>query len=166
MTVTTFGCKKLWQSAQARRPEPYEGRHKCLTCPIGAGHAGVSLPEQSAKRAADCLRSICARCQSPTERGDRRQALVNGLLCVSCDNRQREVDRNRNSKGSVPRLASILHSRTVLANGVPVTFARVVDCVEAIVLATKAGGSGRVAIARPPAPVWVFPEGYTEEPGL
>ena len=159
MTLTPLGCKKLWLAAQARRPEPWESRHKCLSCPIGAGHAGVSPEEQAAKAAADSLRTVCARCQRLAERGDRRQPLVNGNHCVSCDNRQREAMRGRNAKGNPPQLMSKLHAQTLIAGGVALTFPKVLDRVEAIILASKQiASSGAISIGRPPLPSWQTPE--------
>jgi hypothetical protein len=53
------------------------------------------------------LRNICSRCSGKTER------LILGALCPSCDARDREAKRFRNSKGTVPKLSSVLHDEHI-----------------------------------------------------
>lgn len=158
MTLTVPGCRALWLAAQERRPEPWESRYRCLTCPIGAGHAGVAPAAQAAKILADSLRCICSRCQRTAERGDRREPLVNGQLCVSCDNRDREAVRGRNCKGNPPRLVAQLHAQTLAAGGAVMVFPRVVNRAEAILRAARQiAATGQIVIGRPAMPAWNIP---------
>ena len=90
------GCIRMWKSAQAERPAPWQGTHHCLTCPIGAAHAGQKPEEAVHKRAEEAVRLFCPRCQRQAMR------LIHGLSCISCFNRQREMIRGKNAKGNPP----------------------------------------------------------------
>jgi hypothetical protein len=98
MTLTERGCAALWGSANIVKPAPapWEGRHACLHCPIGAGHAGETVNPMAAVVAV--LRRICPRCRRVSTR------IIGNRLCVSCYNRDREVRTGRNAKGQKPRL--------------------------------------------------------------
>lgn len=66
----------------------------CLGCPIGAGHAVVlaspTPPDKS---------MVCCRCHGLSTR------LIRGEICVSCYNREREVKKGRNGRGTAPKPA-------------------------------------------------------------
>lgn len=100
LRLTEAGCARLFLSARADRPQPHEGRHACLACPVGAAHAGVAM---AAPAAIEALRAVCSRCRRLRDR------LVHGHLCLSCYNRDREARLGRNCKGGVPRLVARLH---------------------------------------------------------
>src|SRR5690242_4761066 len=85
MTLSTASCAKLWDSAQRKKPEPWESRFACRNCPVGAAHAGKQVEPMAA--VVDELRQVCPRCTRWAGR------LINGRLCVSCYNREREVLR-------------------------------------------------------------------------
>ncbi len=103
MTLSAAGCARLWHSAQETRPLPWEGRHRCLSCPIGAARAG--RPGVGPFPPAELLREwvICPRSRRPATRLSRGH-LINGRLCVSCSNRDREVLRGEDARGRPPRL--------------------------------------------------------------
>ena len=100
LRLTGGWCARLFLSARADRPQPHEGRHACLACPVGAAHAGVAAP---APPAIEALHAVCSRCRRVSGR------LIQGHLCVSCYNRDREARLGRNCKGGVPRLVARLH---------------------------------------------------------
>ncbi|WP_146208851.1 hypothetical protein [Azospirillum sp. TSO22-1] len=106
VTLAESSCAASWETAQKKRPEPWEGRWHCRSCALGAEKAGKPLPQTAI--AADALSCLCPRCFRPAPR------LINGHLCVSCYNRDREVARGRNAKGGVPRLTAKLHNLTIL----------------------------------------------------
>src|SRR5450759_2593872 len=100
MTLSTSGCGRLWEAAQikhaAKKLEPWEGIATCHTCPIGARNAGREM--EAVFQPAAALACYCPRCNRPASR------LINGRLCISCYNRDREAAIGRNAKGSRPRL--------------------------------------------------------------
>ena len=102
MRLSRPSCARLWESAQRNRPEVWEGRHSCLTCPVGAAHAGKTVAPNA--DVAEAYRMVCPRC---FRRADR---LIKGDLCVSCYNRQREVRIGRDRKGARPGLTDRLHT--------------------------------------------------------
>lgn len=65
---------------------------RCRSCPIGAAHAGEEVSFFSALFGSD----ICPRCGKGTTR------MIQGRICVSCRNREYELLRGRNAKGTVP----------------------------------------------------------------
>jgi hypothetical protein len=105
MTVTTSGCARLWKSALVDKPHPWEGRLKCVACPVGAAHAGQ--PITVAVEAAATWRMICPRCFRPATR------LIHGDKCISCYNRHCEALRGRNAKGNRPQLCDRLHTQQI-----------------------------------------------------
>lgn len=153
-TLTKPACARMWRSTRERRPQPWEGRHACIGCPLGAAHAGEAPEAAAATRAAETLRRVCPRCSRPASR------LINKQFCVSCYNRTREVARGRNAKGNPPRVvASRLH-RVALAVGRPGAaapsveiFADVTGTVEAMLAAAKravaSGNAGPVRFGPP-----------------
>lgn len=106
LRLSVPGCVTLWQSAAAKRPEPWEGRAACMGCPIGARHAGHNVPTTAP--AVEAIRMMCPRCFHPAER------LIKGILCVSCYNRHLEAAKGKNAKGGRPQLLDRLHSEIVV----------------------------------------------------
>jgi hypothetical protein len=133
MRLTTPGCSRLWLSAQADPPKPWEGRSACVTCPIGAANSGRQISRVAEDIA--ILSKACPRCLRQTDR------LIKGLHCVSCYNRQAEADKGRNRKGTKPRLCGVLHLQDfeVMQGGQPMYVAkgRVISKVEAILTVSK-----------------------------
>ncbi len=152
MRLTEAGCARLWKSARKKRPEPWEGRHHCLGCPIGARHAGVEIEPVALD--AEHWRLVCNRC---LRRSDR---LILGRHCVSCFNRQAEVRRGRNSKGGRPRLADRLRSVTVAvarAGSVDLLTADDVIGPAELMVRVARTATSRVAFG-PPAQAWEVPD--------
>lgn len=85
-SMSVSGCAQLYKAEKG----VHAGRHMhCKGCPIGAHHAG----EAPVSRAYGSL--ICPRCH----RGSTR--LVRGV-CMSCVNRQYELERGVNARGRPP----------------------------------------------------------------
>lgn len=105
MTLSTAGCSRLWKSAQAAPPKPWEGKAHCRGCPIGARHAGEA--QDDTKFAAEAWSRICPRCTKVTDR------MIQERLCIGCYNRDLEAAKGRNAKGGRPRLCDILHASTL-----------------------------------------------------
>lgn len=105
VTLSTTACARMWRSAadRDRIPHPWESRHHCIGCPIGAENAGESPAAAAVAAAVAAWSPICPRC------GRVAQRMIRKALCVSCYNRQREADRGKNAKGSRPRICSTLH---------------------------------------------------------
>jgi hypothetical protein len=87
-SLSVASCAQRWRTAKDPKNEVYG---MCRGCPIGAAHAGqvCDNPEQG--------RKVCVRCDEPTTR------LIHGLYCPSCINRQYEVEKGRNGKGTAPQ---------------------------------------------------------------
>lgn len=109
MRLSASACSRLYASTLIKKPDAWEGRHHCVGCPVGAGHAGL-IVNLVAMASAD-LASLCSRCTRQSER------IVAGRHCPSCYNRDREARLGRNCKGGTPRLAALLHAQ-VMAVGV------------------------------------------------
>lgn len=145
MTLTPAGCARLWVAAKQPGVQPWDGKWVCRGCPIGAQNAGASAAEVSKSVAADALRTVCPRC--PQRRSTR---LIDGKLCISCYNRDREAARGRNCKGNPPRLMAVLHTRSVVVDGAPRAFDRVTGMVEVLIRAAKAAAGAPVVIGLAP----------------
>lgn len=88
-SLTTNSCAKNWGQANH---EGSEARMTCRRCPIGAFHAGEVDANMSPLKGT----LTCGRCHRGSER------LIGGHVCVSCKNREYEVLRGYNAKGSKP----------------------------------------------------------------
>lgn len=99
-TLTTASCEKRWRAAndKHRKYDPCDPLQRCKGCALGATHAGdgdtVSGPFYGAQ--------ICSRCHRPSPR------LIHRRLCPSCINREYELIKGRNGKGSRPIKAAAL----------------------------------------------------------
>lgn len=139
MTLSVPACASLWRSAQAKRPEPWEGKFACRTCPVGAQHAGCAMPQEV--EATEALRLVCPRCERDASR------LIRSRLCISCYNREQEVIRGRNAKGGTPRLSGRLHTErlSVVEPGGGTRIVRrenVIGASEAIIALAKTAKGG------------------------
>lgn len=84
-TLSVPSCSGRWKESQGgKRFET------CRTCALGAEHSGRKMAVKPAK-------TMCCRC------ADLATRLVDGGVCMSCYNRQREVEKGKNGKGSAPR---------------------------------------------------------------
>lgn len=97
--LSTDACSGMWKRAN----DGTEDREACLRCPLGALHAGEAQASLSPQR----LAPICARCHRPSRR------LIAGMHCVSCYNRERELLRGRNAKGTAPVKLRCLERRRI-----------------------------------------------------
>lgn len=150
VTLSVAACARMWLSAaDPERPaKPWEGRHHCVGCPVGAENNGVAPAAALVGAAAAEWAPICPRCAKPAPR------LINGHLCVSCYNRHREAMVGKNCKGSRPRLCAVLHrTRLAVAEDGAARVLRtdlLVDPVEALIRMAKRA-SGPIAFSRAPA---------------
>lgn len=135
-SLTHVGCARMWLAARDPNkgtPKPWEGRAVCVTCPIGAAHAGQTISPVAESVALIC--KLCPRCLRVTER------LINGKFCISCYNRDEEAKRGKNAKGGTPRLCSQLHEETIaISGGAAITvqsFPGVTCATEALIAATR-----------------------------
>lgn len=149
MRLTRPACAKLWISAKRNRPQPWEGRHSCLACPVGASHAGQTVEPNAA--AAEAYRTLCPRCFRLASR------MIQGEFCVSCYNRDREVQIGRDRKGARPKLADRLHpiATRVRRDGraAVVRMERVIGLPEVMLRLAKTE-RGSLAIGRPGVADW------------
>lgn len=112
-TLSTDACARNWRASL----EQLDGGrlYRCMTCPVGAVHAGETAASLSPLRGA----KLCARCQTGSTR------IISGWLCVSCYNREREFVLQRNARGKPPVGMAPLHRRALRV--IEAGEARVVD---------------------------------------
>lgn len=101
MRLSTSGCARMHLAAQDKEVTPWDAKSACKFCPVGAGHAGVTVAPMA--KARSDLRMVCPRCERNATR------LIHGRHCISCYNRDREARLGVNSKGTRPALADHLH---------------------------------------------------------
>lgn len=89
-TLQVTACSARWTEANAKGAS--ERLDLCKNCQLGAKHAGAGEISLSPLRGM----SICARCHQGATR------MIGGHLCPSCYNRELEVRKGRNAKGSKP----------------------------------------------------------------
>lgn len=143
-TMRVASCASLYQAEKGCKT----GRHlHCNGCSIGARHAGEAPVVNHALFGA----KFCPRCSRTAMR------IVRGL-CVSCINRQYEIEKGRNAKGTPPIRLPPLYpvALAVLAEGQEtriVKYDRVVSRVEGIyrVLRSQPGDMAFGWVGRKPA---------------
>jgi hypothetical protein len=102
LRLTGAACARFWLASNPVPPPVWEGRVACNLCPAGAARAGAVVDVAQVVR--DRLRHVCPRCRKWSDR------IVNDRFCVSCYNRDLEIQRGRNRKGSMPwRVAGRLY---------------------------------------------------------
>jgi hypothetical protein len=138
-TITPASCSARWKKSNHQSV--------CHACEIGAQHSGKTVISRSA-----VSELMCARCHTGASR------LVRGCLCVSCWNREAEVVKGFNAKGTPPRPHELfwgrpegLKSKTVFVHKVAVSvvsesavsvskFDRVADTLEAMLSVLRKNG--------------------------
>jgi hypothetical protein len=94
-TLSTAACAKRYCTAIKTSAGQVDGQiSQCRTCPIGRRHAGDTGFRVSVL--SSDLSGICCRCS----RGSIK--LINQVLCPLCSNRNYELLRGRNAKGTRP----------------------------------------------------------------
>ena len=99
-TISTSQCASMWRIARATSGDR---NMRCRGCSVGAAHAGEVHEEVSALYGTP----ICPRCRRTGLR------LIQGQVCVSCYNRQREFLIGRNAKGARPVKIKALPPRSI-----------------------------------------------------
>lgn len=138
-TLTPDACSGRWKKSNHQSV--------CHCCEIGAQHSGKTVISRSA-----IPELMCTRCHRGASR------LVRGCLCVSCWNREAEVIKGFNAKGTPPRPVELfwgrpegLKCKTVLVHKVSVSvlsnstvsvskFDRVADTLEAMLSVLRKNG--------------------------
>lgn len=160
VTMMEVSCKASFE--EAKRTGPSGRRAGCIGCPIGALHAGETTPA-AGTREQGRGGLFCVRCRrSPEDCDDPRQVgkmrlVRDNLICVSCYNREREVVRQRNSKGSRPQKWAGLRPITVIGvaddgTKTVMTIPLARDLTEAILTMHRRTGV-RMVYAAPQAPI-------------
>jgi len=98
LTLSSTSCVADYLRAAHKKPDPWESRWHCYGCRLGAERAG--LPVRSSWPA-----GVCVRCHREGLRIVTRTG-----LCVSCYNRQHEVERGQNAKGDFPSLTALRYT--------------------------------------------------------
>lgn len=99
-TLSTDACSSMWRKTS----NDDDGAHDaCRLCPLGAEHAGERFASMSPLK--NTL--TCARCHRTSGR------LIGAMVCVSCKNREYELLRGRNAKGTAPVKLTCLSRRRV-----------------------------------------------------
>ena len=97
LILSPKSCADMYQ--RGKRAEKWETAHHCRGCPIGAKHAGESVPVL-----APTSTERCTHC------GETAFKLVYGRLCVSCYNRLAEALTGKNARGKVPKKLSATYA--------------------------------------------------------
>lgn len=107
MRLTTTSCAGFWRAAQKLPRDSGRNIVNCKGCPVGAANAGQPIA-QSRVAWTEADGGTCIRCWKTGRK------MVSGRICVSCYNRQLEVVKGRNRKGSRPRLQLHLHTVSMI----------------------------------------------------
>lgn len=85
--LTTGACARNWESVAGKKLHELVRLHQCAGCHVGAMNAGKPYVPAPLPR-------FCPRCLRPSPR------LIGGRLCVSCQNREYELAKGRNARGT------------------------------------------------------------------
>jgi hypothetical protein len=96
LRLSENACAGLFRRAQKADLEIDVAMVHCRSCLIGASHAGMECKPPDAVS--------CVRCEIP-----RATRLIGRLLCVSCTNRQMEIEKGRNARGLKPTMLQALN---------------------------------------------------------
>ena len=102
LKLTTTACAKNWQ--RAKNAQPWDALRLCQGCPVGAAHAGAPVPPPPVTAP---NRHHCVRCNQYASR------LLTDGVCVSCKNREYELNKGRDRRGKPVQPVSLFW---VLAN--------------------------------------------------
>lgn len=100
-TLSTNACASQFTVARyARQDEERDTRHYCRNCPTGAKHAGIDdfVPRTQFQESTECVRC-----------GNTGRRLIRGCICVSCYNRELEVLKGSNAKGTRPIRCAVVY---------------------------------------------------------
>lgn len=117
-TLAVERCKTMYQTAKTAKVDVWLRMEKCRGCSVGAEHCGE---KPVIKNDFTLGKMICVRCHEFASR------LTRQGTCISCYNRQAEVERGRNGKGGKPKPFEIFWSlppnqcKTVLIHRVSLT---------------------------------------------
>lgn len=101
-TLSIPSCVAMYQAAKKDGKGYFGSRVKCKGCDVGACHAG---DVSSAKKTNPLYKaSHCPRCHNK-----HATRMVKGL-CISCLNRQYEMEKGKNAKGAAPVKLRELHA--------------------------------------------------------
>ena len=98
MSMTSTFCVAEFTRARNKKPDPWEGRWHCRGCLLGAERAG--LPARPSWPS-----GVCVRCHREGLR-----IVTRSGLCVSCYNRQHELESGHNAKGGYPSVTALRYS--------------------------------------------------------
>lgn len=87
-------CGLMWERARKVSRDCTDSITKCRGCRIGAANAGKPLEVAPVQQAVE---RICPRCGNSASK-----FVIDGTICVSCFNRQREVLIGSNRRGNKP----------------------------------------------------------------
>jgi len=165
-TCTRYGTMTPGACARNYRDAPKFARSgrcgACIGCAVGVKHASdgnadapVVPSTQSGSRRA-CLRCRRSGMDDASRLIGRMRLLRGQTLCISCYNREREVQQGKNAKGSAPRkLAGLFMTRvSYVLNGKAVNresmTVPVCDRIEAALVTIRQTKAAGVFFAAPP----------------
>ncbi|HEX5678717.1 MAG TPA: hypothetical protein VFX91_12195 [Alcanivorax sp.] len=99
-TLSVTACAAQFNRTRTGGEDARIRLHACVNCPIGAQHAGI---ENFKPKTALQTSKLCTRCHRPASR------IIHGRLCVSCVNRQYEIQKGKNARGNKPSQCPALH---------------------------------------------------------
>jgi hypothetical protein len=127
-TLSREACADRWRSSQGATGAVAERVSLCRGCVIGASHAGHEPVVYSRHYGA----AMCPRCRKPSFR------IIGGRVCVSCANREYELIKGLNARGTVPVILAArppVNRRLIeVANDIarPIEATNVIDLAEAL----------------------------------
>lgn len=114
LELSMESCAADFQRIEKRGAYPWRSDWHCKGCELGAVNAGRDVAVLQVNQVVAAARQVCARCHRADER------FIGNRLCRSCDARDRELARGRNSKGAFPSVLAArlnLHSVTLFVIG-------------------------------------------------
>lgn len=106
MQLLQSRCVAQWQSVAGKPRHTLERLQHCSGCPIGAERAGIKV-----ESAPPPLPRFCCRCLTLSPR------LIGRRLCPSCYNRELEIRKGRNARGTAPTKAQAPKAVALVVDG-------------------------------------------------
>ena len=106
MELLPARCVSNWQSVAGKPRHTLERLQHCSGCPIGAERAGIRV-----ESAPTPLPRFCCRCLTLSPR------LIGRRLCPSCYNRELEIRKGRNARGTAPTKAQAPKAVVLIVDG-------------------------------------------------